>query len=781
MADRDFTSEPLPGVTTETLSGSTNERDLTSGPLEFPQAPPKDWRATGEDVGKAAAAKGTEGLVGGILGMPGTIEKFVRQDIPRGIAEGAGYVAERLDLVAPTTRKEFMADIDKLSQPYQTPAQQKGYAAPSGLPTYEGVTSEMEKAYPPLAYKPKTAEGKIIGTGAEFAGQAAPGALRTATGRLFTGFTAGVGSEVGSQLAGDSWAQPLFQLGGLGAGALAGAGLANAVRSVAIPTTMGKEELAKALAADFQRGKSAMTLDDVTRAMENGTPVTIYDMAGPETKKLLGRYADLTPANREAVAEFNTALNDRRVEAARRTSDFLSSPQVFGKPIDAVALQGAVEAAGKETRDRVYGLVRQDPAAASILPDSFGNILDRPIVRKAMKEAEVTAANNPDFKIVAPKTTPAVPSEPTGMLDQFGRPLMSEAKEAVTSAGNLSYWDQVKRELQNIESQAYRAGDAVTATSAKSARETLVKSLDDQVKGYKGARDLASETFGAANAPEAGYNFFGNMNDFKRSEIKKTFSQYSPEQKELFAEGFAHRLKGDIDKGNLGPLVNKFTKDKNFQERAEMVLGPERYSAIKGKVLSENVMQQTKDLQFIADKFGAAKFAGEAGLVAGAADYLMMMANGAQFVPIETLVKAGIAAGAAGAFKLTLNAAEKRIAERVIPMVTSGDPKKIAEIGRLATEYPSVEKVLNKMSSTARNAATVLEDAQAKQLQSQEQGPRIQRKAGGRVSVDHESEADRLIALAEKMHKSNQKATEPLLSQDDNIVAKALKVAHDNI
>ena len=782
MADRDFTSEPLPGVQKAEPKPSTDERDLTSGALEFPPEPPKDWGAVREDVGKAAAAKGTEGVVGGILGMPGTIEKFIREDVPRGVAEGAGYLAERLDLVAPDTRKEFFKDIDKLNKEFKTPAQQKGLAAPSGAPTYEGVTGEMEKVYPPLAYKPKTAEGKIIGAGAEFAGQGVPGAVRTLPGRMFTGFSAGATSEAAAKLAEDTWAEPIFRLGGLGVGALAGAGVSNAVRSVAMPTTTGREELAKALASDFQRGKAGMTLDDIEKAMQNGTPVTIYDMAGPETKKLLSKYADLTPKNRETVADFNGWLNERRVEAATRASDYLSSPEVFGRPINAVALQDAVAAAGKETRDRIYGLVRQDPAASSILPSNFSDILDRPIVRRAMKEAEQTAANNPDFKIVAPKTTPGSAPQPTGIVDEYGKPVMSAAKEAVETPGNLSYWDQVKRELQNIETQAYRSGDNVTAASAKSARDKLVNSLDDQVKGYKAARDLASETFGAASAPEAGYGFFGNMNAFKRSDIRKVYDQYNPQQKELFAEGFAHRLKEEIDRGSLTGLANKFTKDKNFQERAELVLGPDRYSAIKGKVLAENVMQKTKELQYFADKFGPLKTAGEAGILAGTADYLMAMANGAQFVPVETLVKAGVAAGAAGAFKMTMNAAEKRIAERVIPMIGSEDPKVIKQLGDLATKYPSVEKLLNKMSTTARNATTILEDAQMKQsAQQQSTGGRVGRKTGGRVNGDHHAEADNLMKMLERVHKSHQKSTEELLNVDDNTVAKALELAQRHI
>ena len=782
MADRDLFSVPLPGAPTEESRTPADQRDLQSSPLVFPEEPPKDWRAFGEDVKMSAATKGAKGLVGGALGMPGTIEKFIRQDIPRGIAEGAGFLAERLDLVAPDTRKEFMADIDKMSAPYQTRAQQKGYAAPSGLPTYEGVTHEMEKYVPSLDYKPKTAEGRIIGTGAEFAGQGVPGALRSMPGRMFTGFMAGAGSETAGELAKDTWAEPIFRLGGLGVGALAGAGISNAVRSVALPSSTAREALASALAEDFQRGKAAMTLEDIQKAIQNGTPVTVYDMAGPATKKVLGRYAELTPKNREAVAEFNEFLNSRALEAAGRTGEFLASPQVFGKPLDAPALQAAVETAGKATRDQVYGLVRKDPAAASVQHSGFSDLLDRPIVRRAMKEAEATAANNPEFNIVAPKIKPGTEPKPTGLLDEYGKPIMSEGLPEIATPGNLSYWDQVKRELYNQESMALRSGDKVGAASAKAAREKLVSSLDSQVKGYKGARDLASETFAAASAPEAGYNFYGNMNAFKRSDIKKAFEGYTPEQKELFAQGFASRLSDDIAKGNLNPLVKNFTKDKNFQERAEMVLGPDRYNAIKGKVLSENVMQKTKDIQFLAgDRFGTAKAIGETGIAVGAADMLMTLAQGAQFVPVETLVKAGIAAGAAGAFKLTLNAAEKRIAERVIPLATSGDPAMIKKLGEMATTYPAVERLLNKMSTTMMNAATVLEDAQQKEREREEVGPRQQRKAGGRVAIDHEAEAERLIGVAAKAHKAHQNDTERFLATDDNIVAQALKLAQNNI
>jgi hypothetical protein len=55
------------------------------------------------------------------------------------------------------------------------------------------------------------------------------------------------------------------------------------------------------------------------------------------------------------------------------------------------------------------------------------------------------------------------------------------------------------------------------------------------------------------------------------------------------------------------------------------------------------------------------------------------------------------------------------------------------------------------------------------------------RKSGGRVGIDHEAIADKLIAAAERSKDNLGKTTEPLLDQPDDAIVKALDVANRSI
>lgn len=63
----------------------------------------------------------------------------------------------------------------------------------------------------------------------------------------------------------------------------------------------------------------------------------------------------------------------------------------------------------------------------------------------------------------------------------------------------------------------------------------------------------------------------------------------------------------------------------------------------------------------------------------------------------------------------------------------------------------------------------------------QADGGRVERKAGGRVSVDHERLADQLVGAAERAKKGINKGTEQLLSMPDEHIAHALELANRSI
>lgn len=743
-------------------------------PSEKP-APP----AISEDIARTAAATTPKALLGTALGGLGSAETFAAKEIPELARLGAAKVGEKLDILSPA---EAEAMASKPLYAAETPEQKSGRIAPlTGLPTYKGITETIqERAKEGLApefmgYEPKTVPGKIAESAITGAVQAAPGGPGMGA-RMLMGAGAGAGAEALGQAARGTDQEETSRIAGSIVGALgAGAGasaigkLTNAISAV-IHDTTAQKNIAQSLAEDLARGQSGMTPDQLREALSRGEPVSVYDMAGPQTRKMLSQYTDVSPENRQRAAEHNRFLEDRRVDAGSRIAEHLSG--LTGRTVDAAALQSATEDAGKITRNNVYSLMKFDPTSANIsIKDIGGDLFSRPMFQKAMKDAEITAKNNPDWDIKVPSFTPPKPAtapskEMVGlkMVEKPGAP----GAPAKDIPGNISYWDQVKRELDAEIKKAQRSGDTTTLASAQAIKKQLTDRLDNMVTGYKKARDVASETFGAASAPEAGYDFFGKTNQFKLKDIKDAFLQYTPEQKDLFAHGVASRIQDEALAGKLTSLNNKFTKDANFQNRMRMALGEERFDAIKGKVISENLLSNAEHLKFVAEKVTPTK----AGIAAaGAVAGTEALAAGLSPAGIVRSVIAG--ATVAGA-KVVFNALEKRIAERALPLALSQDPKDIAALAKMVEKEPLTNKVLDRLNTAMTVAIPQYEQAKEKSSE-----PRLARATGGTVRRGFTVQG--LISAVEAARDNIQKTTEKILSSPDESVVKALSIANEHI
>lgn len=719
-----------------------------------------------EDVLKTAEAAAPRAAAGTLLGGLGSVETFAAKELPELARAGLEYGKEKLDIISPAERQRTLAQP---LYPAATPEQKAGLAAPiTGLPTYKGVETEIKKeagkelpAF--LGYEPKTVPGKVTEAGIVGSIQALPGGLPGLGTRALVGAGAGAGGELAGQLFEGHEGEESARLAGALTGALgAGAGshvlgkVTNAIRSM-VSDNAARENIAKAFAADLERGQTAFSPDQIRDAMERGEPISVYDMAGPEGKKLISQYADVSPANRQRAADYNRFLEERRVDAGSRISDYLGD--MLGTKVDAATLTNATEKAGAITRNNVYELIKKDPSAAMIrLKDVGGDLVSRPLFKDAMKEAEKTAANNPEWDIKVPSFTPA--REEMVGLEKVQRP----AKDI---AGNLAYWDQVKRELDGKISQAKRSGDTSALASAQSLKKELVGRLDEMVGGYKKARDIASETFEAATAPEAGYDFFGKTNQFKLKDIRDAVGQYSPEQKELFAQGFASRINDEALAGRITSLNNKFTKDKNFQDRVRLALGDDMFSTMKAKVASENLLSKAQEVKFLADKVTPGKAAiGTAATVAATEAAMAGVSPG-------TIIHAALGAATAAGVKVSLNALEKTIAERALPLALSQDPKDLRAFAKLIEEEPVTNKVLEKLNKAFTIAIPQYEKAHEESSQPERQG----RASGGRICVT----AETLMRMAERSKKKIQNKTETILNQPDEHVVRALKIANGSI
>lgn len=815
MADEDQ------GFTFERAAPPKSEAD--DKPFDFvrPSEPkPLSGREYVEDIARSALAKTAQAVPGVVMGAPGSIETFFAKDLPT-FARGALYSGlEKMDYISPKEAEEkSMAPL----YTQQTPMQEKGYASPiTHSPTYKGVTegiknmpSEITLSTPTApyvklpteytGYEPKTAPGKIVGAGIEGAAQSMPGGFATMPGRMITGFVSGAGAEAAGQYTEGEPNEPFARLVGALGGGLVGAKMANAI----LPTVTGRDAIAGALAEDFRKGQTPMTYEQFKAAMEGGTPVVITDIAGPATLKILSKYGNLSESAQSQVGKFNQVLKDRAIHSGERAGAVIQDTMGVPK-LDADALAQANAQSGKLAQNQIWQATESMPGAKAIDMSKFSpKLMDDPDFLTAVNDVKKNAPRLADeLNIVIPQDIPAVAGTEAkfvntakGLTEVPGTP----AQPAQHIPGNLPFYHQVDRRLGEMIKKASAAGDGTLAAGLQQTQNRLRDELDTALaQGAKGAKPYR-DTVGASRkvfvgeeAPQAGYDFAGmavnsRKNPFLRGEARREFDAMTPENQEFLRLGVAARLKDEAESGNLGKLAKKFSTDKAFQQDMMHVLGPERYNQIYGTVLTENIARQANALKFLTERMTPER-AGITGAGAITAyEMLNALVNGTSIMASGNLgTKAMIGALGAYGVKAGMSMAERRVANNILPLMFSENPKDVARVAELATTFPIVEQLFNKFNSTLaigiNNVQKTLDQMEKekeqgiqREFKKEADGGRITRKTGGRVDLDHELEADRLINSVQQAYKSHQKSTEPLLSADDSAVAKALQVAQENI
>ena len=737
-----------------------------------PLPPEPTGRDIAQDVRKSLVAEGARGVAGAAMGAPGSVESFVVKDIPEMVRGVGLWAGEKMDLISPDERDKMNATpLPWIGE--QDKVQQEGHASPiMHWPTYKGVADTFKPlmqdvGVPSMAYKPTTTAGKVVGAAAEMAGQNILGGVATAPARLLTGAGAGAGSEI-AKLSSDSPEQDQTRglvgalAGGLGTGAAVGVAgkLLGAVRGMVTPGSVAERELIEALSTDIRRGQSAMTPVELQEAVSRGALMSVADMGGPETRALLGRYGGKSDDLAGQISTRNEAKLAREMDAGPRLTQGFEN--VMGGPINAPVLQEAVAASGKIERDQLYNLVRSTPQAQAIDEATFTALMQRPHFQEAMRKAEQAAMEDPSLGIVVPQRTPAVAGNPSTWRQTPQGLRQTPATPAQVIPGNLSYWDQVQRELRQMSDKELAGRGNIEAAAIGKSRTALLRDLDN-IPGYTSVRGRAYETFQAADAPSAGYKFFGNMIAFKRHELDNAMSSMTGEQRELFATGFMHAMNDAAQKGQVSSLVKKVTSDHDFQERARRVLGPERFKSVVGEVLSEDAIRGASKLAAIVQPstlshVGAA--AGE-GAIAGAALEAGMM--GAQ-ISSSMMMKAAMGAAIAATGRVALDATERKVAARILPLALSTDPNDVRRLGMMAQQNRSVAPLLGKITTAIQSAITASQPGYG--------GAREGRAAGGAVN---------LMALANMARKAVTKSTENLLRAPDEHVVKALEVANRQI
>lgn len=492
-----------------------------------------------------------------------------------------------------------------------------------------------------------------------------------------------------------------------------------------------------------------------------------YDGAGK-------KYAAMM-SNQPEVSKMSEGLSSRMRDF---TSKLIGVPETSPEYLERINDLGRLE------RNKAYDIWRQNPKSDAISSPVIDDLANRPVFKEAEKAALKNAASVPEWNIRPPSYIKGQPSKPSNVFDQYGNPVMSPEVPAQVVPGNLNYYDQVKRELDSIWEQAKRSGDTTRMAAADKAKKDLVGHLDEVVPEYATARDLASETFKASNAVEAGSMFLKANDEFKIHDLKKAINSYSPEQMTGFKLGFLGDLEREIATKSPITITKKFVDNDQFLKKLETVFGPEQAQAIRAKALSENIIQQADKIRSsgIASNvdvtpgqsfISGAMRTGIPVSIMGAAYEYQTLASLLQNVGISpgTALASLTAVGAAGLRSVAMNKAESSVAREMLNIIKKNDPKDYIALNSLIDKQP---KVYNKLISlfTAINGST-------DQIDNQQEDDRIQRASGGRV--DHESIANSLIKKAESFKKDIGKDTSQLLVNPDEVIVKALSVAKQHL
>jgi hypothetical protein len=745
MADTDFELAPVvPSVETAPavppVFGETQDFSLV--PVGRTEVPPEKQTRWGEAAKSGLMKLGTTAAM-----MQGDTEHLITQ-LPNLGYQAYAFGREKLGIpVSPEDRASQEARAQSMSGLLEErrekgpfggiPGGERLYAkAPTSEEVNKAINPYAEKAFgvgPEM--KPRTPQEAIVQEGLSLAGGNWMGPFKGLAKRMATGVAGGAASEGAGQAAhGTAWEIPA-RLTGMVAGS-----------KFAQPVLNAAETVAKSVTPMGAREKLAGVLSD---------PLAESSAA----------------ARRMAQTE---GIKDVAAEFPARMRGFVQN--VTGVDARGPAFQARLEELGKAERQRVYDAARATPAAQAIDDAPFAALRERPIFQEAEAAAKENAPNLPAWDLRAPETVKGTPYK-EARWEQTDRGFR-EVKEvqAVPDKvvpGNLQHYDETKKQLDSIIEQASRSGDKPKLAAAMDAKDELLKILDPLIPEYKAARGIASDTFKAADAPQAGARFLTTHDLYGTQEFIDAFKTYTPGQQQAFEVGLLHQLEEDIVK-NPDLIAKRFIKNPDLMEKLSLVFGKETAQAIRGKALSENLLQQANKIRAdITKAEQSAAVSGSAlkkGAVAGTGilglsalqENLPMVAN---FLATHGVPQAAQILGAAGAATVAggayaMNKVEQRIANQMVALAKKNDVASFTKIANMMDDYPGVyNKVLGPLM-------VISEEAEKRA------GERPARASGGAVN---------LMALSKAAKKQVTQSTEALLNESDDTVARALEVANKHI
>jgi hypothetical protein len=387
----------------------------------------------------------------------------------------------------------------------------------------------------------------------------------------------------------------------------------------------------------------------------------LVDLGSNSTRRLLDRAASLSPEGdtvvRNALQHRAEGEQSRFVRWAQHTFNF-PNPR---------ATEAAIV---RESRTIVGPAYRQAYADGdrAIMSPALEQLLSSPHVEQALAAA------------VKKGKTIAVAEghggfNPRVTVTADGRVNFNGGQGGVPAYPNLQLWDYTKRELDGVVAKLHRDGLNDEARYVGQVRTMLRDELDRQVPSYAGARQAATEFFGATNASEAGAAFFGTGKTFgSTAEAREAIQAMNPLQRQLFQDAyvgrFIHSLENLKDRGgSIDQVWKRIANNPNAREELDVALTPALRTELEAMTRIEQVWSRARD-QVTGNSATARRTADIQAGVAGTAG-LTATAAGAYHQDTDTTAIGAVVAALAGSRRFN----ERRVAERVARLLMSDNPQ----------------------------------------------------------------------------------------------------------
>lgn len=360
------------------------------------------------------------------------------------------------------------------------------------------------------------------------------------------------------------------------ANAVIGQPIANMVRGIRNPTAEAERRVAGAIDQDIRSGSRGLTLQETIDAAGQGQPVNLIDTGGEATRALARSAANTSPEGRYLL---NRTIDERFESQAPRLAQWLR--ETFHYP-NADAQQQAIDQVQRTVNRANYARSMREGDRQIISPE-LQRLMGSPAVVEAMQKASRSGKDR--------AITQGFGAFNTGVTVENGVVNFRRGANGVPTYPNLAFWDATKRELDDAARAAGRLGRNGEATTLGDLARSLRNELDQHVPSYQAARAGAAQFFGAEDALEAGQNFVGASRQFGIPEVRRQLARMSPQERQLFQDGYVSRLVQTIEQtGDRRTVLNKIMSSPAAREEINVALGPQRAREVEARLRVEGIM-----------------------------------------------------------------------------------------------------------------------------------------------------------------------------------------------